>query len=155
MYRNVDYTNSELLKMREEGLTNQQIADVVGCNILTVRNRIGKQPTNKERTDAFRERRERVLAASEIFKKPDETEEKPKEEKPKPDIEPIIQTFGVGDTRITVDYTEQSVRIWTHKDDDPDSFHFGSEIAFENVTEFVRTLAYILREQINGKAVKE
>ncbi len=41
---NRDISNSELLHMRDQGMTNQDIANALGVTCQTVRNRIGKQP---------------------------------------------------------------------------------------------------------------
>lgn len=39
----------ELLEMREQGLSNKEIADLAGLNYYTILRRIGRQPSPKER----------------------------------------------------------------------------------------------------------
>lgn len=39
-----DISNTELYRMRDDGMTNAEIAKATGVSIQTVRNRIGKQP---------------------------------------------------------------------------------------------------------------
>lgn len=44
MGRRIDITNSELLHMRENGKTNSDIANALGCSYAFVHKRIGPQP---------------------------------------------------------------------------------------------------------------
>jgi hypothetical protein len=44
-----DISNTELYRMRDDGMTNAEIAKATGVSIQTVRNRIGKQPNGLRR----------------------------------------------------------------------------------------------------------
>lgn len=46
-----DISNSELLHLREQGLSNKQIAERVGVHVTTIITRIGKQPSEITRRD--------------------------------------------------------------------------------------------------------
>lgn len=44
-----DMDKTELLKMREDGMTNKQIANALGCSQCSIYNLIGKQPEEMTR----------------------------------------------------------------------------------------------------------
>lgn len=50
-----DVSIGEMLKMREQGMTNHDIAKSLGCNYVTILRYIGKQPKGLDRIKAFTE----------------------------------------------------------------------------------------------------
>lgn len=56
-----DISNTELYRMRDDGMTNAEIAKATGVSIQTVRNRIGKQPNGLRKSPEPKSEERQIL----------------------------------------------------------------------------------------------
>lgn len=125
MKRRIDISADEMLRMREDGMSNHDIAAALDISIVTVRRYIGKQGCRMERLEAF-------------------SDCQPKRQ-PEPEIKaeaynlkPVIETYRAGDAsvEVTIDHDKGEIVV---------SDAVGAEIYLskEAAIELTRILAWI------------
>ena len=125
MKRRIDISADEMLRMREDGMSNHDIAASLDISAVTVRRYIGKQGCRLERLEAFRGCQS---------KRQPEPEAKAEAYNPKP----VIETYRAGDAsaEVTIDHDKGEIIV---------SDAVGAEIYLskEAAIELTRILAWI------------
>lgn len=132
MYRKVCVTPAEMLTMREEGMSNHDIAKSLDVSYQTVVRYIGKQGKRIGGLAAFRDEP----------KKPETEVTEMATVMPKYNPKPIEEVFSIGRTYITLDNSNGMVRFQT--DDGRMS------IPYKCVSELVEFLAWAMRERMEA-----
>ena len=129
MARRIGVTASEMLTMREEGMSNHDIAKALDISVPTVGRYIGKQGCGMPGLAAFRDTRsvkEEVVAV--------------KQTAPSYDPKPVTEKFSVGHYKVELDSITRSVTV------DGD---FGEMLVpYEDVPELVQFLVWAMRNRM-------
>lgn len=128
MFRKIYVTADEMLRMREQGMSNHDIAKSLDVSIATVKRYIGAQGRRMERYAAF--------ADPKPEPKKNETPVIPKYE-PKP----VFERFVIGDCEITMDADIREISISS----------CGGEFiaAYDEIPNLVQFLAWAMRERMD------
>lgn len=140
MYRNVDMTTAEMLKLHEEGYTNPEIAEIAGCSPWCVWDRIGTGNRSKKKRGTAHPRQEKVEIT------------RPKNKKEVFDILPTRETFVVskgkaGRVEIAVDYADRKVRFGN-------IMMFADGLSFDEIPDLLKAIAFVLRTRIEPRMAK-
>ena len=93
-----DVSIGEMLKMREQGMTNHDIAKSLGCNYVTILKYIGKQPKGLDRIAAFTEEPAKPIP------------EVPNGKRWKPNLKVEHETVSAYGITAEIDYSCESVK---------------------------------------------
>jgi hypothetical protein len=136
MRRKIDVTAGEMLALREQGMSNHDIAESLDISIATVRRYIGKQDGHMEGYAAFKNTPPR---------KKMETEAMPVI--PKYNPKPVHEEYRVGIHTVSLDSITRSVTV--------DGDDGEITIPFESVPDLVQFLAWAMRERMEVTADAE
>lgn len=130
MRKKCDVTASEMLEMRNQGLSNRDIANCLDISYATVLKYIGKQGGHMDNLAAFAD--------------PPRKKKEVKEEMhmiPKYEPKPVMERFVVGGCGIIMDTERREISISSG----------GGEIlaAYEDIPNLVQFLAWAMRTRIN------
>ena len=131
----IGVTAAEMLTMREQGMSNRDIARCLDISDQTVRNYIGRQDGRMEGLAAFKDTPPR---------KKMETKTEVKPMIPKYEPKPVLEKFVVGDCGIELDNTD---RLLTLSSDAGDIV-----FEYESIPELVQFLAWAMRERMEVTA---
>lgn len=136
-YRNIGVTAHEMRKMREEGMSNHDIAKALDISTQTVLNYIGKQGKKMECLRAFRDKP--------LCKKATEPVEDETPCIPPYNPTPLTEVYEIaeGTIRVEMDYVTE---IITLEDGNGDRF----TIHFAEVSHVTQFLAWAMREKMGG-----
>lgn len=138
MNRKIHVTASEMLELRNEGLSNHDIAKILDISVPTVVRYIGKQGKRMEGLSAFKD------APS---PKKEEAKEEVKPVIPKYEPKPTLERFRVSGNMIDMNSIDRSVTI---------SGEMGEIILeYESIPDLVQFLAWAMRERMEVKADAE
>lgn len=138
MRKKLDITAAELRELREQGLSNHDIAKMLDISYATVLRYIGKQNCRMERLAAFGEN------------KPCKTEEKqdePQEVLPKYDPKPSVEEYNLGKFYIRLYHNERHVAIASNVND---AFGATALIGFDDIPDLVQFLAWAMRTRMEA-----
>lgn len=135
MYHKIDITASEMLEMREQGLSNHDIAKSLDISYATVCRYIGRAPKRLERLAAFAD----TPPKREIL------EERKKEAvmMPKYEPKPREESYDIGILGVELDHVGRSVRIGNGFEE--------TQIPFDLVPDLVQFLAWAMRTRMEVK----
>lgn len=149
MSQRIGITASEMLTMRESGMSNRDIAKSLDISYATVVNYIGKQGRRMEGLAAFKDA-------------PPKKEEAKEEVKPViPKYEPKIasESFDLKCGTVKLSYDKRCVIIKTKKrlceSASLSAVTFDPVIEFDDVPDLVQFLAWAMRERMEVKADAE
>jgi transposase len=131
MSRKVYVTASEMRTMREQGMSNRDIANALDISYSTVVNYIGKQGCKMDSLQAFRDTPPKKTTV--------------KEEPvmiPKYQPKPIIERFKIGGFDVELDGEDRDVTIASDED--------VIVISYEAVPDLVQFLAWAMRERMEA-----
>lgn len=130
MRRKIDVTAAEMLQLREQGMSNHDIAASLDISVSTVRRYIGKQDGHMEGLSAFKNTPSRQKM---------ETEEMPV--LPKYNPKPVLERYCIGCNMIELDSNDRSVHIT------------GDEgeiiMTYGEIPDLVQFLAWAMRERMS------
>lgn len=137
MARRIGVTASEMLTMREEGMSNHDIAKALDISVPTVIRYIGKQGCRIPGLAAFRDThpvKEEVVAV--------------KQTAPSYEPKPVSERYGVGDFTADLDRESRCVTLSSVSGD--------IVFAYEDVPELVQFLVWAMRNrmEVNSDADK-
>lgn len=137
MSQRIGITASEMLTMRESGMSNRDIAKSLDISYATVVNYIGKQGRRMEGLAAFKD----------APPKKEEAKEEVKPVIPKYEPKPVLERFAVGYYDITIDAERRVISISS----------CGGEFlaAYDDIPDLVQFLAWAMRERMEVKADAE
>lgn len=127
--RKIGVTAAEMLQMREDGLSNHDIAKALDISYATVRNYIGKQGGRMEGLAAFKDKPTKKAAP----------EEPVVESFPVYEPVPCEETYKVAGERI---YIDQETRTVTIRD---------VGLSFDDIPDIVQFLAWAMRTRMKGE----
>ena len=136
MYKKIHVTASEMMELRNRGMSNADIAKSLDISANTVRNYIGKQDGHMEGYAAFKNTPSR---------KELETEAMPVI--PKYNPKPVHEEYRVGIHTVSLDSITRSVTV--------DGDDGEITIPFESVPDLVQFLAWAMRERMEVTADAE
>lgn len=131
MYRKIHVTAAEMLEMREQGMSNHDIAKSLDISVATVKRYIGAQGQRMERLAAFAD------AKPEPKKK--ETAEAPVI--PQYDPKPVLEKFLVRDTMIELDNESQIVTLMSDSGE--------IVMSYSDIPDLVQFLAWAMRKRMD------
>lgn len=133
MRRKIDVTAAEMLTLREEGLSNHDIAKSLDISVHTVRRYIGAQGCRMERLEAFR----------------DDPQKKTKTEvkematvTPRYNPKPLKEAYVIGETEITLNNDVRTMCV----EDGAGTVY----IPYDEIPGLVEFLAWAMRERMEG-----
>lgn len=129
MSRKIGVTASEMRTMRENGMSNRDIANTLDISYSTVVHYIGKQGRRMDSLEAFRDTPPKKATA--------------KEEPvviPKYEPKPIIERFKIGEFDVELDGEDRDVTIASDED--------VIVISYDSVPDLVQFLAWAMRERM-------
>lgn len=136
MRQRVGITPAEMLTMREEGLSNRDIANILDISYATVVRYIGKQGCRMDSLAAFKD-----------APKVKEVKEEKHVEETVPKYKPIVleETFNAGIVDVTLDRDDEM--MWLRHIE-------GStmKIPYSRVPELVQFLVWAMRERMEAQA---
>jgi predicted transcriptional regulator len=136
MRRKIDVTAAEMLQLREQGMSNHDIAASLDISVATVRRYIGKQDGHMEGLSAFKNTPSR---------KELETEAMPVIQKYNP--KPVLERYCIGCNLIELDGYARSVRIT------------GDEgeilMTYGEIPDLIQFLAWAMRERMQAGESEE
>lgn len=135
MRKKIYVTASDMMQLREQGLSNHDIAKSLDVSEQTVRRYIGKQPGRMERLEAFRD----VPRM-----KTEEKDEAQKSVMPKYCPKPVIEKYRIGDCFIELDNKDRVIAI--------DTDGACVLIQYEAMPELVQFFAWAMRERMEADA---
>lgn len=139
MRRKIDVTAGEMLALREQGMSNHDIAASLDISIATVRRYIGKQGGRMEGYAAFKNTPPRK-------KMEKKTETMPMI--PKYNPKPIFEQFDIGECTVELDSPARLVTIGAKEAGDV-------MIPYESIPDLVQFLAWAMRERMEVTADAE
>lgn len=131
MRRKLDVTAAEMLQLREQGMSNHDIAMSLDISDQTVRRYIGRQDGHMEGYSAFKNTPTR--------KKTEAKEDAPV--LPKYNPKPVHEEYHVGNHTVSLDSITRSVTV--------DGDDGEITIPFESVPDLVQFLAWAMRERMS------
>lgn len=140
--KKLEVTASEMLELRQEGLSNADIAALLDISVPTVFKYIGKQGCRMERLAVFADKGKKKQEKQEEIR---ET----KKQMTKPKYVPAEETYAVGSVQVAV---SNIVRYLTIKKDGD-----SVTLSFEQSAELLEFLAWLGREKCkpDGNAFSE
>ena len=135
MRRKIDVTPAEMLALREQGLSNHDVAASLDISVNTVRRYIGSQNGHIEGLAAFKNTPPR----QKMEKKAEEMPVIPKYE-PKP----VLEKFVVGECAVELDSTDRLLTISSDAGD--------IVFEYESIPDMVQFLAWDMRERMEVTA---
>lgn len=138
MNRKVMVTPSEMRTMRENGMSNHDIAKSLDISYQTVLRYIGKQDGHMQSYDAFKdnakkeEKKEMVQVATVM---------------PKYNPKPIREAYEIGETKITLNNNGKTMCV----EDGAGTAY----ITYDSIPELVKFLEWVMRERMGGAADAE
>lgn len=137
MSQRIGITASEMLTMRESGMSNRDIAKSLDISYATVVNYIGKQGRRMEGLAAFKD----------APPKKEEAKEEVKPAIPKYEPKPVLERFVVGYCDIVIDAERREISISS----------CGGEFlaAYDDIPDLVQFLAWAMRTRMEVKADAE
>lgn len=132
MRRKLDVTASDMLALREQGLSNHDIAASLDISIATVRRYIGKQCGHMEGLAAFKDSPPHRKMEDKVVEMP---------VIPKYDPKPVTEIYAAGETRLELNNED---RILTISSD-------AGEIMFSysDIPDLVQFLAWAMRTRMD------
>lgn len=139
MNRKVMVTPSEMRTMRENGMSNHDIAKSLDISYQTVLRYIGKQEGHMQSYDAFKdevkkEKKEEMVQVATVM--------------PKYNPKPIRETYQIGDIKIMLLNTEREMVV--SREDEG-----ATSIRYDSVPELMKFLEWVTRERLGGAADAE
>lgn len=131
MRRKIDVTADEMLHLRENGLSNYDIAKSLDISVSTVKRYIGSQGCRMERLAAF--------ADSKPKPKIKESAEMPVI--PKYEPKPVLEKFVVGNFEVELDNTDRLLSLSSDAGD--------IVFEYESIPDLVQFLAWAMRERMD------
>ncbi len=128
MRRKICVTASEMMALREQGMSNHDIAKSLDVSIQTVRRYIGNQGGHMESLEAFRD----------TPPKKKETKTETKVEAPM--YEPIIERYKIRGFDVELDGEDRDVTIATEED--------VIVIPYDHIPDLVQFLAWAMRKRM-------
>lgn len=138
MRKKLDITPSEMRELREQGLSNHDIAKLLDISYATVLRYIGKQNCRMERLAAF---------AEDEPCKTDEKQDEPQEVLPKYDPKPFIEEYNLGNFSVRMYNAERFVAIMSNE---KDVYGASIKIGFDNIPDLVQFLAWAMRTRMEA-----
>lgn len=138
MRKKLDITPSEMRELREQGLSNHDIAKLLDISYATVLRYIGKQNCRMERLAAF---------AEDEPCKTDEKQDEPQEVLPKYDPKPFIEEYNLGNFSVRLYNAERFVAIMSNE---KDVYGTSIKIGFDNIPDLVQFLAWAMRTRMEA-----
>jgi hypothetical protein len=138
MYHKIYVTADEMLRMRENGMSNHDIAKSLGISSNTVRKYIGKQDGHMEGYAAFKNTPPR--------QKMETKEDVPVI--PKYEPKPIFEQFEIGECTVELDRPARLVTVGTKDSGD-------IIISYDSIPDLVQFLAWAMRERMEVTADAE
>lgn len=134
MYRKIDITPAEMLIMREDGMSNRDIANVLDISVATVRKYIGNQGGRMDSFEAFKEKRREVEEHTSL-----------KVEVPKYSPKPIEETYAIGSLAVTLNNDEKQMILQTSE---------GGmvRIPYDLTPELTQFVVWAMRERMEAAA---
>lgn len=137
MRRKIDVTASEMMQLREQGLSNHDIARSLDISINTVRRYIGAQPGRMDNLEAFSDKpllkkEEKKVEAAVLL--------------PKYAPKPLKELYVIGDVKVTLNHETCMVYIEEQNDDAP--LCECMSIPYRDVPDLVQFLAWAMRERM-------
>jgi transposase len=133
MRKKIYVTASDMLALREQGLSNHDIAKSLDVSIQTVRRYIGSQGGRMESLEAFRD--------TPLLKKEEKKESAVVET---PMYEPIIERYKIRGFDVELDGEDRDVTIATEED--------VIVIPYDSVPDLVQFLAWAMRKRMEVTA---
>lgn len=133
MRKKIYVTASEMMEMRNRGMSNADIANSLDIHVNTVRNYIGRQDGHMEGYAAFKDNPSRR-----------KTEAKYMPMIPKYEPKPVHEEYRVGNHAVCIDSITRSVTV--------DGDDGEITIPFESVPDLVQFLAWAMRERMEVTA---
>jgi hypothetical protein len=137
MRRKIDVTAGEMLALREQGMSNHDIAESLDISIATVRRYIGKQDGHMEGYAAFKNTPPR--------KKMEKTETMPMI--PKYNPKPVLERYCIGCNMIELDGNDRSLTITGDEGE--------ITMTYGEIPDLVQFLAWAMRERMEVTADAE
>ena len=136
-YRDIGVTAAEMRKMREDGMSNHDIAKSLDRTVQTVRNYIGKQGTRMENLDAFRDKP--------VVKKVEKVEETPALPVYNPKLISEEYDDVGGGLSAAIDYEARLINLY-------DNYEAGITLSFDEIPNIVQFLAWFMRVKMEGES---
>lgn len=140
--RKIYVTASEMLQLREQGLSNHDIAKALDISYATVRKYIGKQGGRMEGLAAFKDAPVKKAVP----------EEPTVPEIPVYEPVPIKELYSLGDKEVCISHAERVVKIWGKQSGGP--CNYGREevsFSFDAIPDLVQFLAWAMRTRMTPK----
>lgn len=138
MYRKIHVTAAEMLEMREQGMSNHDIAKSLDISPETVRRYIGQQGGRMENLAAFANHPTRKKTEKELPKMPVVPKYEPK---------PVKEAYVIGNLEITLNNDDRVLHIHTARDDS--IAYDGKCISYDDIPDLVQFLAWAMRERMD------
>lgn len=140
MYQKIGVTPQEMLTMREDGLSNHDIAKALDISYATVLKYIGKQPGRMESLEAFRDQP----------KKERKKEERKEVETvvPKYNPKPVEETYEFGTMKVVLSNSLREAYVYDAEDK-------AVSIPYQSMPDLVQFLVWAMRERMGATADSE
>lgn len=137
MRRKIDVTASEMLALREQGMSNHDIAASLDISIATVRRYIGRQDGRMEGYAAFKNTppRQKMEAKEDV------------PVIPKYEPKPVKEAYVIGNLEITLNNDDRVLHFHSVRDDS--IAYNGKCISYDDIPDLVQFLAWAMRERMD------
>lgn len=132
MYRKIHVTAAEMMEMRQQGMSNHDIAKSLDISVPTVRRYIGPQGERMENLAAFADPPTRKKTEKESAEMPVVPKYEPK---------PFKEMYSVGDTSVELDNDDHLITMSSESGD--------IVFAYEDIPDLVQFLAWAMRERMD------